>query len=55
MCKAVSTPVAAICGVTSVRLPVGEYPTFLSVLAISAAYFYLACQSNFHLSKGQAE
>ena len=37
--KASSTPLAAMSGVTSLNLPVGEYPTFLSVLAISSAYF----------------
>ena len=31
-----STPLAAMSGVTSARLPVGEYPTFLSVLPILA-------------------
>jgi len=30
-----SMPLAAISGVTPESLPVGEYPTFLSVLAIS--------------------
>ena len=35
MRNAVSTPLAAMSGVTSSGLPVGEYPTFLSVLAIA--------------------
>jgi hypothetical protein len=36
MRKARSMPLAAISGVTSSGLPVGEYPTFLSVLVMLA-------------------
>jgi hypothetical protein len=32
--NAVSIPAAAMSGVTSASLPVGEYPTFLCVLAM---------------------
>ena len=38
MRKAVSIPAAAMSGVTSPSLPVGEYPTFLFVLAMSIVW-----------------